>query len=275
MLKLFKTAIKTTNDNIILATPLIFFMLILSFYLAYTRSSANDFGLLLLSFITVLAMTSAFFAGWFYMVKKAIKLSKKVFVLDSDRAKATLGLLKTLPSGVGKYFLSFVGLSLISMVIFSVVGILLLKLGLFLIGDIGLDPMQFKSALSSTVDMKSFLDTLTFEQLIKLNNWNLLILTSTSVLSFLLMLWIPEMVYKTRNPFFALGRSVKKIFVKFVKSLKLFLFITLLNIVLSFVNTFSFVSPIFYFITMVLYFYFLVYLVVLIFNYYDNEFEEQ
>ena len=275
MLKLYKDTIKITNDNIILATPLILFMWLLSLYLSFAKNAITSTPTLLLSFITTIFMVAAFFAGWFYMVKKAVKLSKQMFVLDSDKAKATFNLIKTIPSGIGKYFLSFIGLILISVTIFSIVGILTFKLGLLLIGEIGLDAMQIKAALANTVDMKAFLDSLTLEQLIKLNNWNLLILSITSFLSFLFMLWIPEIVYKTRNPFMALINSIGKIFCKPWKAIKLFIFITVLNFVLSLLNTFSFFNPLTYFILLVLYFYFLVYLVVLIFTYYDREFEEQ
>ena len=276
MFKLFRDTVKIKNENIILATPLILFMWILSVYISFSKAAVTSFPLLVLSFVTVIFMTGAFFAGWFYMVKKAVKLSRRlVFVLDSDRAKATLKLLKTIPSGIGKYFLSFVGMIIFSIFIFSIVATLVFNIGMVLIGDIGLDPAQVKDVLAANIDMKVFLNSLTFEQLIKLNNWNLLLLAMTSLLSFLFMLWIPEIVFQTRNPFVALLRSIKKIFVKFGKSLKLFIFMTVLNFVLSFVNTFSILNPILYFIMMVIYFYFLVYLVVLIFFYYDSEFEEQ
>lgn len=273
MLKLFKDTVKITNDNIILATPLIFFMWILSLYIAFSRNSVNSLPLLILSFTTVLFMTGAFFAGWFYMVKKAVQLSKQVFVLDSDKAKATFNLLKSVPSGIGKYFLSFLGMIVFSIVIISIIGTLVFKLGMLLIGNIGLEPNQVKMVLSSAVDMKAFLDSLSFEQLIKLNNWNLLLLGTSTLVSFLFMLWIPEIVYQCRNPFKALITSIQKIFAKPWNAVKLFIFMSVLNFILSFVNTFSIINPILYFIMMVVYFYFLVYLVVLIFTYYDREFE--
>ena len=248
MLSLFKSSIKVTNDNIVLATPLIVFMWVLSLYLGFSRGSISSFGLMLLSFTTVIMMTGAFFSGWFFMVKGAIDLSKQLFVLDEDKSKATFNLLKTFPSGIGHYFLSFLGLILISLLIIAISGYLSFYLGMTLIGNLDLDVNQLRNVLASTVDMKTFLDSLTFEQLIKLNNWNLLILGITSLLSFLLMLWIPEIIYKTKNPFMALFKSIVKIFQKFWKSVKLFLFMSLLNFVLSFISTFSILNPILYFI---------------------------
>lgn len=273
MLKLFKDSIKITNDNIILATPLIFFMWILSLYVGFSRLTVDSLPLAILSFVTVLFMTGAFFAGWFYMVKKAVQLSKQVFVLDSDKAKATFNLLKTIPAGIGKYFLPFIGMIIFSLVVIAIVGALVFKLGMLLIGNLNLDPNQVRDVLTSTSDMKAFLDSLSFEQLIKLNNWNLLLLGTSSLMSFLFMLWIPEIVFQTKNPFKALFNSIKKIFSKPWKSVQLFIFMSILNFVLSFINTFSIINHILYFIMMVIYFYFLVYLVVLIFTYYDREFE--
>lgn len=273
MIKLFKDTVKTTNDNIILATPLILFMWLLSMYLGFSKGSMTSLPLILLSFITVLFMTAAFFAGWFYMVKKAIKLSKEVFVLDIDHSRATFDLLKKIPAGIGKYFLPFLGMIILALFIVSGVAALVFKLGMLWIGNLGLDPVQLKGALSSSVDMKAFLDSLTFDQLIKLNNWNLLFMGATGIMSFLFMLWIPEIVYNTKNPLKAIFTSIKKIFKKPLKALKLFLFMTIVNFILSFISTFSIINPILYFVMLVVYFYFLVYMVVLIFSYYDREFE--
>ena len=70
--KLFKDAIGITNDCIIIAFPLILFMWILSLYVSFSRETVNSLPLVLLSSVTVLVMTAAFLAGWFYMVKKAV-----------------------------------------------------------------------------------------------------------------------------------------------------------------------------------------------------------
>ena len=273
--KLFLDTVKITNDNIILAPPLILFMWILGLYIDFARQTVNSLPLFFLSALTVLVMTAAFFAAWFYMVKKAVKLYHEIFVLDSDRAKAVLNLLKKIPDGIGKYFLSYLGMIILSVVIIGIVGMGVFHLGMHFIGGLNLDPAQLKNIFSSAVDMKAFLDSLSFEQLIKLYNWNLLFLAVTSLVSFFCMLWIPEIVYQNKNPLAALFSSVKKIFQKPWKAVKLFVFMSVLNFVLSFINTFSIINPVLYFLMMILYFYFLVYLVMLIFVYYDREFEEE
>ncbi len=271
MFKLFKEAFKTANDCIILAIPLVLFMWILSFYFGFSNSVVNSPAEIILAFITVLFMTGAFLSGWFYMVKKAIEISHKVFVLDADRAKATMNLFKDIPYGIGQYFLAFVLMLLAFLLIVAIAAMVVYLIGDIYIGNV-FTPEQLSSALSSTQDMKTFIESLDNEQLIKLNLWNLLIMGTTTVLSFILMLWIPEIIYKTVNPLLALFRSIKKVFVKFKTSLGVFIYISVLNLVMSFIGTFTLINPLLYILIMVIYFYFIIYVVILLFLYYEREF---
>ncbi len=271
MLKLFKEAFKTANDCIILAIPLVLFMWILSFYFGFSNSVVNSPAEIILAFITVLFMTGAFLSGWFYAVKKSIEISHKVFVLDADRAKATMDLFKDIPYGIGQYFLAFVLMSLAFLLIVAIAAMVVYLIGDMYIGNV-FTQEQLSTALASTQDMKIFIDSLDNEQLIKLNLWNLLIMGTTTILSFLFMLWIPEIIYKTVNPLLALFRSIKKVFIKFKTSLVLFIYISVLNLIMSFIGTFTLVHPLLYILIMVIYFYFIIYVVILLFLYYEREF---
>lgn len=275
MLKLFKNAFKITNEGIILATPLILFIWLITIYLTFAKGVVDTLPEAVSAVITLLCMVGAFCAGWFYMVKESIVLSKKEFILDEDRAKEILNLIKKIPAGIGKYFLSFIGMSLITLGIFAIFAICIYKLGMHFIGSIDFTAEQIKNAMSSPQDMKVFLDSLSIEQLYKLGNWNLLFMAASTLMSYMLMLWIPEIIYQTQNPLLALFKSIKKLFVKFGKSIALFLYLTLLNLVISFANTFSLLHPVIYMLMMIAYFYFLVYVIVLIFYYYDSEFNNK
>lgn len=272
MLKLFKNAFKLTNEGILLAIPLILFFWIMTIYLTFAKHVVDTLPEALSAITTLLCMVGAFFAGWFFMVKETIKLSQKEFVMDEDRAKALLNVLKTIPTGIGKYFLPFLGMSLISLIFFAITGAIFYKIGLQSIGSIDFTSAQIRGAMASPQDMKTFLDSLTQEQLYKLGSWNLLFMAGTTLVSFLLMLWVPEIIYQTSNPLLALFKSLKKLFIKFHKSILLFIYITFLNIIISFANTFAMLHPLIYMILMIIYFYFLVYVIVLIFSYYDKEF---
>lgn len=272
MIKLFKDTFKTANDCMILTIPLILFMWMISIYLAYSSVTVDVLSEFILAAVTLLFMSGAFLSGWFYMVKRALDVSKGVYVMDQDRAKATMNLFKVIPSGIGMYFLSFVGMAIMFMLIISIVGAGIYKIGMHFIGNIDFTAAQVKGALVSAQDMKAFLDTLSLEQLWKLNNWNLLFMTATTLVSFLFMLWVPEIIYCTPNPFMALFKSIKKVFIKFGNSIKLFLYLTLLNFTISFISTFAMINPFIYLFIMILYFYFITYVVVLIFSYYEKTF---
>lgn len=278
MRELFKEAIKITNYNIILAVPLIVFIKILDLYSLYSKYNIDSTPKFLIASITVLFMFGVFCAGWFYMVEGAVKLSKKVFVLDTDRAKATMNLFKIFPEGVGKFFLSFVGVYVIFLFIQAIATPLVYILGVNIIG--GLDPesmqhlqeLTINTELASNQGMPAFIDKLSIEQIIFFGKWSLLFMSVTSVIMYLLMLWIPEIVCCTPNPLLALWRSLVKLFKDFFTTVRLFITLWLIGFALLFINTFAVINPIAYIIMSIVLFYFSVYFVVLIFLYFDRKY---
>ena len=278
MRKLFKDAAKITNYNLILTIPLIIFIKILDLYSLYSKYTVDSVPKFVLASITVLFMFGVFCAGWFYMVEGAINLSKKVFVLDEDRAKATLNLFKTIPDGVGKFFLSFVGVYVIFFFIQDIATPLVYFLGANIIGSLDDASMQslqqtvMDPAVASNQGMASFIDKLTPEQIVFFGKWSLLFMVVTSIIMYLLMLWIPEIIYNTNNPLVALWRSVVKLFKDFFTSFRLYISLWLMGFALLFINTFAVINPVAYIIMSIALFYFSVYFVVLIFLYYDRTF---
>ncbi len=278
MRELFKEAIKITNYNIILAVPLIIFIKILDLYSLYSRSNIDSAPKFLIASITVLFMFGVFCAGWFYMVEGAVNLSKKVFVLDTDRAKATINLFKIFPEGVGKFFLSFVGVYIIFLFIQAIATPLVYILGVNIIG--GLDPesmqhlqeLTINTELAANQGMPAFIDKLSIEQIIFFGKWSLLFMSVTSLIMYLLMLWIPEIICCTPNPLVALWRSVVKLFKNFFTTVRLFIILWFVGFVFLFISTFAVFNPIAYIIMSIVGYYYFVYLVVLIFLYFDREY---
>ncbi len=119
MLKLFKESFNITNDCIVVATPLIIFLSIFGWYVSYATESANTVSKIIFAVITALILFCGCLSGWLYMVKKTIRLSKKIFVFDNDRAKALWSLLLSLPKGVGRLFLPILGVILVYFCIYS------------------------------------------------------------------------------------------------------------------------------------------------------------
>lgn len=275
MLRYFLRAFKITNENIILTTPLVLFLFLLSIYLGIAQNAPSNIQSSILLLATILFMISAFFSGWFYMVKKAIDLENTEFIMDEDKAKASFNLIKEIPSGIGEYFLPFLGAMALYGLVFLVLGFVAFKLGLKYIGDVGIGLEQMKTAFSSPVALKAAVASLSGEQLIKLNYWNMLIMVVVSGYSFLTMYWGPQIIYKTKNPVLSFLLAIKAIFKKPLSSIILFVYISFINTASSFLSTFATVNPILYFVSMLIYFYFIVYVVVLIFLYYDREINEK
>lgn len=272
MLQLFKNSFKTTNDCIILATPLIIFLSILSWYYKYAVVAIDTTPKLILASITIFVMLSGFMAAWLYMAKKTISLSRKIFVFDKDRAKALWALVLSLPKGIGRLFLPSIGVIsiyiLIYTLIFSGIGYVVGKF----IGTIDFSELDYQSIFLFGQEFANKISELSQNELLVLQCWYILALVSIAVVSFITMLWIPEIVYTEKVSFEALYYSIIKIFTHLKNSIILYLYIAFLVVLISILNTFLMFNPILYFIVLLLFYYFLVYIVVLLFSYYEQTF---
>jgi len=209
------------------------------------------------------------------MVKKAVELDKQEFIIEEDKAKASFGLIKQVPVGIGEYFLPMIGAIVLYAIFFVLLIIIGYEIGIHLIGSAGVSLEQLRNALASPATMKALITSLTAEQLKKLNSWNFLFLVGTGTFSFLTMFWAVEIVSKTKNPFIAFFRAIKFEFSNLLSAVILFTYISVVNFTVSLINAFSMIHPIVYFISMLVYFYFVVYVVVLVFLYYDRENDKQ
>ena len=278
MRELFKEAIKITNYNIILAIPLIVFIKVLDLYSLYSKYNIDSTPKFLVASLTVLVMFGIFCAGWFNMIEGAINLSKKVFVLDKDRARATLNLFKLFGEGVGKFFLPFVGVYLIFFVIQAIATPIVYFLGVNIIGGLDATSMQhlqeltINTELAANQGMPAFIDKLSIEQIIFFGKWSLLFMSVTSIVMYLLMFWISEIICCTQNPLVALWRSFVKLFKDFFTTVRLYLILWFVGFMLLFINTFAVINPIAYIIMSIVMFYYFVYLVVLIFLYFNRKY---
>lgn len=273
MLKLFKNSFQTTNDCIILAIPLVLFMSVLGWYVQYAVNNANTLPKIILGIITFLIMASGFLSAWVYMAKNTIRLSRKVFVFDKDRAKALLSLVLSLPRGIGRLFLP---LSCV-VIAYSIIYILLFAGTVYVVtkitGSFNIDIANWHiDQLISSKELIEEINELTPDELITINLWYTLTSLGNFAATFMTMLWIPEIVYGKKNAFKALFSSIKKVFSNFKKSILLYFYIGFLILVISILNTLLMFNPFLYFIVLILYYYFLVYVVVLLFSYYEQNY---
>lgn len=219
-----KKVLNLTNKYIVLATPLILFTLISSIYAAFSLKVGNAMSHLVTLLILTL-MSAAFIAGWFNMVKLS--------ATDSEPNDPN-SVIKNFIPGVGEYFLSAIGIIFIVFIINIVILALSFICGLHFIGDPGISADALSKAMSNTNALKLFLAGLTQEQLLKINLWNLLLLGMMSITYFLLMLYLPALFFKSKNPFKAFFLSLKDLFSKnFPSCLGLYLLIFVLNFIIS------------------------------------------
>lgn len=257
-----KKVFQLTNKYIVLGTPLILFSLFTSIYIAV--SANGKIMNVLFAFILLILMTAAFIAGWFNMVKGAV---------DDKYDEQPNMLIKDFTSGVGEYFTS----SLSSMVIMFIIGTILLYFsylaGMHYIGNPGITAESLTKALETTVALKAFLTSLTTEQLLKLNQWNILLLATMMLSYFLLLFYIPAIFFKNKNPFIALWYSLKDLFSKkFFITLAIYILIFITNFIITLLTTMFVNNSIVNFILTLANFYFVTVVSVGICKYYNDNF---
>lgn len=270
MIKNLKISFSITNESLILATPLILFMLVLSIYLGVAEGIGHNLISALLVLVVLSSMVAAFLSGWLYMVKKAICLYDKNLLDAQERSRANFALLKEFNAGVGKFFPKFLIFVLFFALAFIALVVAVYVSGKHFIGPIGVGVGQLKNAMMSPIAAKDFVSGLSTAQLLVLNKWYVLLFSATAFFHFLTMFWTPEIIYGNRNPFVALFKSVKNIFKKPLGALGLFILLMIFNLIFSLVNSISAVNVILYFLATLAYFYFIVYMVVLVFLYYER-----
>ena len=261
MFKIIRESFKITNDNIVIATPLIFFSLLSGLYIIFS-STGSGIGLIF-SVILFFLMFGAFLSGWFYMIQRAVKDPD----IESNR------LIYNFPSGVGEYFLSALGLIVKVLIISIIIAVCAVLAGKKLIGGVGISYEQFAQATASVESMKTLLNSLTKEQLLKLNYWNILLFCTMIFNYFILMLYPPVVFFKNKNPFIAFFISLKDTFGhRFLKNVCIFAVIFILYMFLSLFTVLVGNNVILHFIITLANFYYITFAGVLLFNYYYSNF---
>ncbi len=268
MIKILKETFAILNRNFWL---LFLFMTVCYLGLVYfsiLKASANTLVQLSVGMLTLLFIVVAGVAGLFNSMRATI--DAEVSTEEKPRSE----LLKSFPKGVSAYFLSAFGIVAIYLIISLLAFGLALIIGKNLIGTFSFTPEDLSKALASVEALAEFQKNIPAEDLIKLSKWHLLYLLMSSVLTYLLIYWLPEIFYKTKNSLLALFLAVKKVFLNPLKTLQLFATIVLINIVTSLVMAVMMPIPILTFLVYIVYFYGFLYILLLTFNFYRNTFVE-
>jgi hypothetical protein len=217
---------------------------------------------LFIAFISYTAMVCAFLSGWFFMIKQAIK--------NPDKEEPN-SLILDFPAGVGEYFLPTLGIISIVYLIMIIVLILTYMIGMKFIGQIGITQEALTTAMSTSEALKTFLASLSTEQMYKLNAWNTLLFFTMCTIYFLLMFYPPALFFTDKNPIKALYWSFKKLFSKrFFIYLLIFILLLTLYLILSVALALAQSNMFLYFLLELILLYYIVFLAILIFNIYEN-----
>lgn len=264
MVKGFCEIFKLTNKYIVLATPLILYTLFTSVYLA--ASATGKLINLLIAVVLFALMTSAFIAGWFNMIKIAVSAHAR----DDGNS-----LIKEFLPGVGDYFLPSLGLVCNIFILIVLMFILSFVVGAKFIGDPGISPEALSKALETAAALKALFASLTIEQLEKLNQWNILLLSTISLSYFLVILYLPALFFKRKNPYSAFFISLKDLFSKNIfKTLAIYVLLFIINAIISVLSTLFIGNVIMHFVLTLANFYFITLAALGIFYYYFKTFIE-
>lgn len=264
MLNTVKESFKITNECIIIATPLILFSLLASLYLILS-AGGTKFGLLS-TVVLLILMLAAFLSGWFYVITNAIKDS-------SERTKDYSSLWGEFTTGVGSYFLNILGLIFVLAMVSFIIYASAIVVGKNLIGSPNITYSQIVAASTSIETMKAFANSLTPEQIAKINSWNLLLFSAMIINYFAVMFYTPTMFFKERNPFKAYFISLKDLFSRhIIKNILLYVFIFVSYFFLLLTNAIFGNNIIVHFILTIVNFYYATFVAILVFNYYYSNY---
>lgn len=261
MFKIIRESLRITNDNIVIATPLIFFSLISSLYMIFS-SGGNIIGLIF-SVILFFLMFGAFLSGWFYIIVRAVK--------EPDIESSIL--ITEFPAGVGEYFLPALGMIIQVIIVSSLIMLVVVLIGLKVIGSAGVSYTQFAQATASVEAMKTFAASLSSEQLVKIGRWNILMFLGMVLNYFILMLYPAVIFFKKKNPFKAFFITLKDTFGhRFFKNVGLFLFIFVIYMFISMFTVLMGKNIFLHFIITLVNFYYITFVGILLFNFYYSNY---
>ena len=268
MIKILKETFAILNKNL----WLLFLFMTISYiglvYFSVLRATAHNTTQITIGIVTLLFIVVAGVAGFFHTLRSTVDAE-----MTNDETPR-LELLKSFPKGVSEYFLPAFGIIVIYLIITTLVFSAAMLIGKNLIGTFSFTPEELGKAMGSVEALAEFQKNVSPEDLLKLSKWHLLYLTLSSILTYLLIYWLPETFYKTKNSVLSLWRAVKKVVLNPLITLQLLITLVLINIITSVIMALFMPIPVLTFLVYFVYFYGLLYILILTFNIYRNKFVE-
>ncbi len=266
---IIKEAFAVTKNNIILAQPLVVYLIVISLTSA-GLSRVPAMPVYWVFFGANILLSTAFFAGWFYMFKKTVEHEKTEYKTQEEKSIASVKLIKHFFPGVGEYFLPVTAGILLYTVGFALVLYLGFEAGTYFLSNPHIDFAKIMAAQTPD-QMQDYLMTLKPVQIKLLNLWFIYLGGISFVYTLLTMFWFPAMLFESKNPFLALWANFKFVFRNFFGSLGIVSYLFLMNFVVSGINALSGINIVLSIISLVITFYFMTYCLVLLFLYYGEK----
>lgn len=257
-------------NNLMVLTILMLSIFIITIYMIISAQLGIT---TLISLIVIILLSSAFAAGFFYLIKTITNFSVENKTFEKNDIKKTFELFYT---GIGKHYLSFVGIFILFFILASIViigTVLFVDKFLFPLSSLGDSLPNFFAILAYPSQTDSLLQSLDDNQKMLLRTWSRSFLLSTQTFTFLIMLWIPEVMYSGKNVLISLFGSVKKLFSDFPNAICLYLTIMLLNYIIAILTVLGGGHTVVLFLLNILSLYILIYNFYAIFLYYRAKFE--
>lgn len=264
-----KRAFEITKENIILAQPLVLYLVVISLTMAGLAKQQST-GAFYTFFGANILLSTAFFAGWMFMTRKTVEHSKKEFEKPEEKNIASIKLINDFFPGVGEYFLSVTAAVLLYTGIYFILIYLSYKAGIMAFGRPEIDWAKMMAA-QTPEQMQAFVFSLSHAQLKLLNLWFFYIGGISVLFTFLTMFFFPAIIYDSKNPIKAFWVNLKFLFKNFTGSAGILIFLLALNMFVSILSALLSFNVILSIIGLVITFYFMTYCLVLIFLYYDEK----
>lgn len=275
---IIQKAFDITKENIILAQPLILYLLAASFTFTGLAMQSNRLAYIVFLITNILLFT-AFLAGWFSMIKQGILLNRRIengeFQKAEDRAAASWDLGKAFFPGVGDYFLQVTLTTLAYVAIFVLLAYVFFKLGQNYLPHHVLNLQKINTlANSSPAEIQKFVYGLSYEQLKAINIWMLYLSSVAFGYTFITLFLFPAIFDQKESfwlaPIKSFYRNILFLFKNFLGAVGIILFLLVLNTFISILSVIFNLNIVLSIIGLIISFYFTTYAVVLIFLYYDE-----
>lgn len=222
MYKILKNTLDILNKNLWLIFVFAILLYIILIYLGMINGNTPYFWQFILAVITFIALVTISVAGYLGIVKE-------ILLNPEDEIKKELG--NIFPKSIAQYFLPVNGFVAIGFIVFVTAFLITNIIGVKLIGMFSFSSEALMGALNSADAINEFMKLFTPEDLVKVRMWHIFYSLLWVLGSYLCIYWLPVILFKISNPFWAFIEAIKSSFKKPLKTFLLVITIWTVNFI--------------------------------------------